>query len=241
MLEARQKRSKVWDGHLCYKNVWIWGRTGCGKSKWTAAQDDLQHTFRKMNNKWWDGYSVLHHRLVIIEDWPVRELDGMTRYAKIWADRYPFPGEIKGGGMYIVPGDYKLIVTSNYSIDQCFTRNPEDMYAIKRRFCEIKMTKRNKALILETRIAGVYGIEHPLPTGEEEEQPESPSLHDDQSASFTRRSIGELYTTINRRAMADDQSASFCTTINRRVLHHSIYLKMLLLWAKKTRGYDDQS
>ena len=54
---------------------------------------------------------------------------------KIWADRYTFTGEIKGAHSVIAPS-YNLIVTSNYSIRECFS-SIEDVEAIQRRFTEI--------------------------------------------------------------------------------------------------------
>ena len=59
---------------------------------------------------------------------------------KIWSDRYAFNGEIKGGTVYVEPGRWYLIVTSNHSIDEVFQGAPEDdRNAIKRRFTEIEL------------------------------------------------------------------------------------------------------
>ena len=51
---------------------------------------------------------------------------------KRWADRYPFTGEIKGGTLQRLRPT-KLIVLSNYTIEECFPMM-QDQEPIKRRF-----------------------------------------------------------------------------------------------------------
>jgi hypothetical protein len=108
-------------------NEWWWGNSGTGKSK--HLWEMFPNHFKKSLNKWWDGYRF--QDVVAIEEWaPKNEVT--TSFLKIWADRYPFSGEIKGGTInYIRPK--KIIVLSNFSIEQCFT-NPEDLGPIRRRF-----------------------------------------------------------------------------------------------------------
>lgn len=116
------------DGPLDHE--WWVGDTGTGKSRllWELYPDH----FPKMINKWWDGY--MHEQVVAIEEWSP-ECDKTTQALKRWADRYPFVGEIKGGVMRNLR-PLKIIVLSNYTIDQCFPRK-EDSEPIKRRFTEI--------------------------------------------------------------------------------------------------------
>ena len=51
---------------------------------------------------------------------------------KIWADRYPFSAQIKGGTLLKIRPT-KLIVLSNYEMEECFP-NEADLLPLKRRF-----------------------------------------------------------------------------------------------------------
>ncbi|AXH73660.1 MAG: putative viral replication protein [Cressdnaviricota sp.] len=112
------------------QNEWWYGPTGTGKS-YSLWQKYPQH-YQKELNKWWCGYTG--QEIVAIEEWcPKNECTASQ--LKIWADRYPFTAQIKGGSLQKIR-PMKIIVLSNYSIDQCFT-NPEDRDPIKRRFKEV--------------------------------------------------------------------------------------------------------
>lgn len=137
---SHQKLSGPWNGELKMKNIWIYGVPGCGKSRWAHQQGHKEQIYLKNATKWWDGYNDSEIRLVIIEDFPVDDKAWLINILKIWADRYPFNGEIKGGTIRITPGRWILIVTSNHSIEEVFEKCQElDIEAIKRRFHEFKM------------------------------------------------------------------------------------------------------
>lgn len=60
----------------------------------------------------------------------------LTYHLKLWADPWQNqPGETKGGMASLVYD--KLIVTSNYGIDEIWTPGTPDYQAIRRRFSEI--------------------------------------------------------------------------------------------------------
>ena len=108
MMDAALRRVANWDGDLKLKNFWIWGNAGIGKSKWAAALCNTQNQYKKSVNKWWDGYNIVKHKVVILEDFPMNG-QMFAQHMKIWADRYFFMGECKGASLIIEPGRFFLI------------------------------------------------------------------------------------------------------------------------------------
>ena len=122
---------KIIDGELI--NEWYYGEPGTGKTK--KAWNENPKLYIKPLNKWWDGYNG--EDVVLLDDWDPKH-DVLVSHLKQWADRYPFRAEMKGSSIMARPK--KIIVTSNYSIDECF-QNPQDVDAIKRRFKIHKFSK----------------------------------------------------------------------------------------------------
>lgn len=145
MMDAALRRVENWTGELKDKNIWIWGPPGVGKSKWASNIMPVQHQYKKAVNKWWDGYNLCVHKVVILEDFPING-QMFVQHLKIWADRYFFMAECKGSSMVVEPGRFFLIVTSNFPIEACF-ENPEDIRAIQRRFKEIEITGPNDLML----------------------------------------------------------------------------------------------
>jgi len=129
-LESMQRpRNSILDGELSHE--WWVGPTGSGKS--SLLHELYPKHFQKDTNKWWCGYR--HEEVVAIEEWsPKNECTGS--YLKIWADRYPFTGQIKGGSLQRLRPS-KLIVLSNYEIQDCFP-DSRDLEPLRRRFAVMR-------------------------------------------------------------------------------------------------------
>lgn len=143
--------------------LWLWGPTGTGKSyfcnilvlllsafmqAWARTFNIEQRPLRvyyKNKNKYWDRYN--NEEIVIVEEASPETMKVSAHYYKQWIDEYPFNPEIKGATInYIRP--HFFIITSNYSLRQCFTDpatgniRMEDYEPLSRRLCEYHLTKR---------------------------------------------------------------------------------------------------
>lgn len=106
---------------------WFVGPPATGKS--TTARRENPDFYDKPLNKWWDGYQG--QKAAIIDDVGLEQGKWMGDLLKRWSDRFSFPAEKKGDTVQIRP--HKIIVTSNYKIEEIFS-DATLISALQRRF-----------------------------------------------------------------------------------------------------------
>jgi len=142
-LLARYYRTKSKDVHALdgeLQGTWIYGPAGTGKSS-RVYEEFGENVFPKPGNtKWWDQYAM--QDTVWVDDFDPT-VKNMTYLMKIWTDRWVFLGERKNGTIRMRPK--KIVVTSNYTIQQCFGKDPELLEAMTRRFPNVIYIGKNGA------------------------------------------------------------------------------------------------
>ena len=122
--------------------LWLWGPTGTGKSYWARKiakkLDPEGHPLLKKWNKWWNGYKC--NWVTIMEEADPERCKLQAGNLKEAADKWETSGEVKNGMIESMRPHY-IIVTSNYSIEECFP-NENDSGPLKRRFTQIYLDKK---------------------------------------------------------------------------------------------------
>lgn len=133
--EVNRNTKEIPDINLKDHFLWIYGPTGTGKShlaRELAKRIDPDHQpYLKGLNKWWTGYKM--QKVVIIEEACPDSCKFLAPLFKQWCDKWPFTAETKGGSFENgIRPDY-IIITSNYSIMECFPSQTD--YDPMRRRC----------------------------------------------------------------------------------------------------------
>lgn len=111
------------------KVIWLYGRTGVGKSK--RAYDMYPNAFWKSpGTKWFDGYTG--EKTVVLDDF--RESWFSWSYMLRLLDRYPLTVETKGGSVPWVPTT--IVITSPFHPEDVYD-TPEEKQQLLRRITEI--------------------------------------------------------------------------------------------------------
>lgn len=123
-----------WKDGLNNVNWWYQGPSGTGKS--TKARATGRSTASKdASVEWLNPY--VDEEILIIEDVDpglCKDKNLQLGYRlKIWGDRYAFPANFKGTPARTIRPKV-VIVTSQYSIEQCFPGDDKTVDALKRRF-----------------------------------------------------------------------------------------------------------
>ncbi len=117
--------------------MWFLGICGSGKSH--TARAKFPDLYDKPLNKWWDGYR--DEDVVLLDDVGPKQTSWVGHYLKRWADKYSFPAEQKGTTIQIRPK--KIIVTSQYTIEQLFHDDDKLVSALNRRFTVTKIVRQD--------------------------------------------------------------------------------------------------
>ncbi len=116
--------------------LWYIGETGCGKSH--TARANYPDLYDKPLNKWWDGY--LGQEEILLDDVGPQHAQWVGYFLKRWADKWSFPAEQKGTTLCIRPK--KIIVTSQYTIEELFYYDLKLVNALRRRFTVSIITRQ---------------------------------------------------------------------------------------------------
>lgn len=119
--------------------VWIHGLAGSGKTR--SVLDQFPEAYPKPRTRWWDGYQG--EDIVYMDDVDVFDVS-LGGSIKLWADAYPFIGEVKGGSTKIRPK--RFIVTSQYKIEEIW-QDEATRQALLRRFVVLEKLINENILI----------------------------------------------------------------------------------------------
>lgn len=132
------------------RGIFIFGKSGIGKSTLARSLFPGESIYNKAHNKWWDSYKG--EKVVIWDDLSPEEAKVSGTHLKLYCDRYGIMGETKGSGVPLTY-DY-FIMTSQYTFEECFP-DKETQDAMLRRTYVYEMTKDEK-FVMSDMIEKLY-------------------------------------------------------------------------------------
>lgn len=120
------------------KVVWLWGKSGVGKSR-IAFDANRQSIYSWNQTKWWNGYRQ-QSRLVIDDFTHNTENDAEFRYLLKLLDRYPMQVETKGGMVHL--NSAEIYITCEFPPSHFYDEGTNKLNQLLRRIdevCEIEL------------------------------------------------------------------------------------------------------
>lgn len=120
---------------LDIKVILLHGKPGSGKTRYVYDNHDIEDIYKLNTNSngtlWFDGYD--NQSVLLIDDFK-----GWIKYTELLTllDIYPYRCQLKGSYIY---ANWKTVyITSNYDIDEWYSKTDYSIDALKRRVTEIK-------------------------------------------------------------------------------------------------------
>lgn len=98
------------------KVVWLWGKSGVGKTREAFNVPDDATVYSWNQTKWWNGYAQQFR--IVIDDFTFDKTDSSFRYLLKLLDRYHLKVETKGGMVEI--NSPEIYITSEFPPDTWF-------------------------------------------------------------------------------------------------------------------------
>lgn len=118
-----------------YENLWIWGGVNCGKTfTCNQAFTPMGLYIKDTTTKWFDGLTR-KHQVIMFDELNPGPAQLHKALIKTIADKHAIHFEVKGGTLHHRPKH--IIVTSNWSIEQCFP-DQIDRDALHKRFFQFE-------------------------------------------------------------------------------------------------------
>lgn len=108
--------------------VWLWGKTGTGKTRIATADNTADYYIWNSSSKWWNGYK--QQKRIVIDDYTWDGTENGFRYLLRLLDRYSIQVETKGGMVHI--NSPEIYITSEFPPQQLFEQGNQLDQVVRR-------------------------------------------------------------------------------------------------------------